>query len=127
MKPAAASGRHPPPYICMSEKHQATGSEDVPQGSATIINRLRGTVPAELLHHLVHYRGCALRGEGIPHVLSRNWMRANSECGLGKFGYASAQRCRANSSRSVQKLHFTCWRRTRACHVGGKGHCLPEL
>jgi hypothetical protein len=29
MKPAAASGRHPPLYIWMSEKHQATGSEDV--------------------------------------------------------------------------------------------------
>src|SRR6266849_5548654 len=29
MKPAAASGRHPPPYIWMSEKHQATGSEEV--------------------------------------------------------------------------------------------------
>jgi hypothetical protein len=42
---AGASGIHPPPYIWMSEKHQATGSDDVPQGSATIINRLKGTVP----------------------------------------------------------------------------------
>src|SRR5712692_7231692 len=124
MKPAAASGRHPPPYICMSEKHQATGSEDVPQGSVTLINRLRGTVPAELLHHLVHYRGCALRGEGIAHVLSCNRVRTDRERGLGKFGYATAQRRRTNPGCAVQELHFACGRRPGGCDRRRKGHGL---
>src|SRR5260370_31429650 len=81
----------------------------------------------KLLHHLVHDRRCALRGGGIPQVLSGDRVCTDSERGLCNFGYAAAQDWGANRERSVHKPYAARWRRTRASYLRSERHFLSEL
>ena len=71
----------------MAEKHQATGSEDVAASNSEYFDDRKKTMTG-LLHHLIHYRRCALGGGRIPQVLSGHRVTADGERGPGKFGYS---------------------------------------